>query len=143
MKASPCHGETNAPVIIHIGVLAHLGKERCLSDWNPMAEYLNEKLSGYKFEIIPCNFQEIDSLARKHEIDFMLANAAIYVEMEVDYGLHRIATMISYRGELACNHSHGAILCLATNNSVKQLPDLKHKTIAAVEKNSFGGYAMQ
>ena len=140
--ADPSRGETNIPVI-HIGILAHLGKEKCISSWQPTIDYLNSRIPEYKFEMIPCNFQEIDALAKNKNIEFLLANPAIYVDVEVDYGFLRIATIIADRGDMAFSHFHGAIVCLASNTSIRSLGDLKNKTIAAVEKTSFGGYIMQ
>ncbi|KJU83033.1 transduction histidine kinase, partial [Candidatus Magnetobacterium bavaricum] len=86
---------------VRIGVLAHKGKEICMSSWQPTMDYLSSHLGGYTFTLVPMNFDDIDGLVRNGLIDFIIVNPSIYVEMEVKYYVSRIATMqnLSFLGK--------------------------------------------
>ncbi len=138
----PCSAETNTPVI-HIGILAHKGKDKCISEWSHTMAELQEKIPAYKFELVPCNHAEIKNRAKNEELDFVLVSPAIYADLEYNYGFHRIATLIMNKGALASSEYHGAVFCLASNTTMQTLRDVKGHTIAAIERTGFGGYVMQ
>ena len=65
-----------------IGVLAKRGAPKCMKQWGATAAYLTEKL-GTKFTIIPLKFVAIEPAIKSGKIDFLLANSAFFVEMEI------------------------------------------------------------
>jgi len=75
---------------IRVGVLAKRGHERCLTQWGPTADYLSEQIPGYRFEILPLGFDEINPATERGEVDFILANPAFYVDLEQRYELYGI-----------------------------------------------------
>jgi ABC-type phosphate/phosphonate transport system substrate-binding protein len=126
---------------VKIGVLAKRGVEQCLAQWSPTADYLTDALPGKKFKIVPIDFYHINRMVEKGSVDFILANPSIYVELEVIYGINRIATLKNKR--LAGIHTSfaGVVFCLKDHKDIQQLHDLKGRSFMAVDKTSFGGVA--
>jgi signal transduction histidine kinase/CheY-like chemotaxis protein len=126
---------------IRIGVLAHRGKEQCLSQWSATAEYLSQTLAPTTFEIVPLDFDEIFIAAERHEADFFLSNSAIYIELGVRFGAARIATLTNL-GPDGTPHAvfGGTVLFRQDQNPAPVWRDLQKKTVAAVDATSFGGW---
>jgi len=75
-------------------------------------------------------------------VDFILVNSALYVELEVIYGVSRIATLKN-RGRIkAYTVFGGVIFCQSDRSDIKNLDDLKGKSFMAVDETSFGGWHM-
>ena len=129
--------------VIKIGVLAKRGHERCLKKWSPTAEYLTRNLPGKKFKIVPITFDDINKTVENGMVDFVLPNSSIYVELEIKYGVNRIATLKNKRLNGTHTHFGGVIFCLKNKDQNPQkLIELKGKSFMAVKKNSFGGWLM-
>lgn len=126
--------------IVRLGVLANQEREDTIKMWTPTAEYLTTQIPGFAFTIVPLDFQQIVPAVGRNEVDFVLANSAIYVELEARYGITRIATLKNqgYKG----THSSfgGVIFCRADRNDIRELGDLRGKSFAAVDETSFGGW---
>ncbi len=127
---------------VRIGVLAKRGVEHTLKRWQPTADYLSRELPGYRFVIKPLNFVEIYRAVEEGAVDFVLANSAIYVELESRYRAGRIATMRNRNGDRGYTVFGGVIFTRAGNSAINTLEDLQDKRFAAVKDNSFGGYMM-
>ena len=127
---------------VKIGVLAKRGVERCLAKWSPTADYLAEALPGKTFEIVPIDFDHITQMVEKGLVNFILANSSIYVELEVKYGVNRIATLKNKRLNGIYTSFGGVIFCLKSRQNIQNMLDLKGKSFMAVEKTSFGGWRM-
>ena len=131
-----CDGAT-----VRIGVLAHRGKEQCLSQWSPTAAYLNEKIPEHSFEIIPLDFEQVFEAAKKNEVEFLLANSAIYSELAVKYSAQRMCTMNNLGPNGRASAVFGsAVFFLKENNPHPEWKSLKGKTVTAVDATSFGGW---
>ncbi|MEI8245731.1 MAG: PhnD/SsuA/transferrin family substrate-binding protein [Lentisphaerota bacterium] len=127
---------------IRIGVLALRGKVICLKLWEPTAVFLTANIPGYKFKIVPLAYSEINDSVANKKIDFILVNSSIYVLLEMDYNVSRIASMEkSYKGNYY-NEYGGIIFCLRSNNSINKLADLKGRSFIASDETSFGGWQM-
>ncbi|MCK4871609.1 MAG: PAS domain S-box protein, partial [Phycisphaerales bacterium] len=126
--------------VVTIGVLAKRGSERCLEKWGPTATYLTEQIPGRRFEIVPLDFSDVDPTVERGEVDFILANPAIYVALEANYGATRIATLKN----LQLNGVHtvfgGVIFHRADRSDIRSLDDLRGKHFMAVKENAFGGW---
>ncbi len=123
-----------------IGVLAKRGDEICMKKWGPTAEYLSDKISGDKFEIIPLDFNNMVLFVAKENCDFVLTNPAFYVELEKNYGINRIATLKNLcrgRGETKFG---GVVFCRADEKNIKNFNDLNGKVFAATDPRSFGSW---
>jgi len=126
--------------VVRIGVMAALGKSICLEQWGPTAEYLTACIPNRRFVIIPLSFRDVEMAVERREIDFVLTNPAVYVLVEVRYGVARIATLkTSFRGK-PYSYLGGVIFCLSDRKELTTLRDLKDRDILAVDTNSLGGW---
>ncbi len=126
--------------VLKIGILANRGKENCLHKWQATADYLDQGLPGFSFQIIPLGFHELLPAVENREIDFVLANPAYYVMAEKKYYVQRMATLSNKRLGTSTTHFGGVLFTLADNPDIKQIKDLKGKTFAAVSPFSLGGW---
>ena len=133
-------GVEHAPKSVKIGVLAKRGPEICLEKWKPTAEYLSENIPDYTFSIVPLAYEEIDPAVERRDVDFVLANPAIYVGLSHDYGVDRIATMKNFFQETVFTKFGGVIFCKAARDDIRDLHDLKGKTFVSVNPRSLGGW---
>lgn len=127
---------------VQIGVLAKRGKQQTHARWDAMADYLTAKLPAYRFTIAPLSFDEIHSAVEKKQVAFVLANSAFYVDLEVRYGVSRLATLKNRRGKDAFTVFAGTIFTRADREDIRTLDDLRGKSFSAVDERSFGGFHM-
>ncbi len=125
---------------IKIGVLAYKGKDVALKMWTSTGTYLQSQIPDFSFMIIPLSFDDIDTAVRNHDVDFIIANSSIYVELESNYGVSRIATMRNRGFKGSSTAFGGAIFCKASRSDIKTLSDLKGKTFCATDETSLGGW---
>jgi len=127
---------------VKIGVLAKRGIVRCMEKWSPTAEYITDKIPGRNFVIVPIDSDGIFSFVEHGMVDFVLTDPSIYVELESQYGLNRIATLKNIRFGNAYTKCGGVVFCKANRNDIRDFSDLKDKTFMAVKETSFGGWRM-
>ena len=127
---------------VKIGVLANSDVERCMAKWSPTADYLSKTIPGQRFKIIPIDFENILPTVENGDVDFVLANPALYVELEVKYGVNRIATLKKKRLQRTYTKFGGTIFCMKNREEIRHLIDLKNKRFMAVHQTSFGGWQM-
>lgn len=125
---------------IKIGVLAYRGKDEALKRWGPTAEYLTSRLPGYSFTAVPLDFDEIGPAVGRGDVDYVIANPAIYVELEAKYGVTRMATLKTLNRKEDTTTLGGVIFCRSDRADIKDLGGLKGKNFMAVDKTSLGGW---
>lgn len=77
-----------------IGVLAFRSKADTLKEWQPLAAYLNSKISTHRFIIRPLGYAEFNEAAKAGELDFMFSNPEHYIYLSAKYDASRMATLI-------------------------------------------------
>ena len=128
---------------IRIGVLSHRGETSTLSVWTPTADYLSDTLDGYRFTIVPLAFDRVNGAVDSGAVDFILVNPGIYVNLEVQYRVSRIATMNNRRGNnVLYNIFGGVIFSRRDRHDLKRLEDLRGQRFMAVDETSLGGFQM-
>jgi len=125
---------------IKIGILALRGKERCLQNWTPTANYLSAKIPGATFSIVPLGFDEVTAAVKNEKVDFILTNSSFYVQLERAYQLNRIATLKNRVLNKVYTEFGGVIFCRQDRADIRQLGDLKGKTFMGTSEKSFGGW---
>ena len=128
--------------IIKIGVLAKRGREKAIAQWQAHAEYLSRAIPEYEFEIIPLDFDEIESAVGKKEVDFIIANPGMYVNLEATYGINRLVSLKNLKLGKPYTSFGAVILTRADRDDINELKDFKGKTFMAVKENAFGGWQM-
>ena len=82
---------------IKIGILALRGAPKVMEEWAATGEYLTAKM-GEPVTIMPLEFAAIVPLLKDGKVDFVLANAAFFVEVEKLYGAKAVAMQINSAG---------------------------------------------
>jgi len=137
---SPVHADTDLQKPVKIGILAKRGQQHTFERWNATADYLTQAIPGYRFEIVPLDFEAVRVAAKSHDVDFLLTNSSFYVALEADYGLSRIATMANLHGEIKQHVFGGVIFTRADRSDINTLKDLPGKSFWAVDRDSLGGW---
>ena len=139
VQASPGLSAQSA-MPVRIGVLAHKGVDVCWKMWHPTMDYLVNALPGHQFDLVPLKFEEIEPAVSNKTIDFLICNPAIYVDLEVKYGISRTMTLRNRVGTQIVSEFGGVIFCRADRSDLLRLRDARGKRLAAVEQTSFGGW---
>lgn len=126
---------------VTIGVLALRGPERAVAMWSATADYLARHLPEANVRVVPLDFDEIHLAVRQRRVDFVLANPTFYVELEAQYGVSPVVTMRNrHDGGIGYSVFGGVLFTRADRRDIRVARDLKGKTFAAVDRNSFGGW---
>lgn len=123
-----------------IGVLAKRGAPKCMKKWGATGAYLSEKL-GQKIRVLPLKFVAIEPAVKSGKIDFLLANSALFVEMEKKYKVYAIATLINSRKGKALKE-FGGVIFVRKDSPIQTLDQVKGKKFMCVKYSSFGGAHM-
>ena len=126
---------------VKIGVLAKRGTEQAVHKWQPTADYLGQAILQRTFIIVPLWFDEVKNAVSDRHIDFLLANPSIYVEMEHDFQINRIATIKNLQQGKGYTQFGGVVFSRA-DHPLARVEDLHGKSFMAVDPTSFGGAAM-
>lgn len=127
-----------------IGVLAFRSKTDTLNEWQPLATYLNSKISTHRFIIRPLGYAEFNEAASLDELDFMFSNPEHYIYLSAKFDASRMATLIraNVSGKELTEFG-GVIIARHERHDLEKLSDLRGKEIAAVDELSLGGYLAQ
>ncbi|MBD1388074.1 PhnD/SsuA/transferrin family substrate-binding protein [Neiella sp. HB171785] len=131
-----------AEELVRIGVIAKRGYEITLMRWQPMADYLTGQIPGYEFEVLPLDFDQVRQAVASGNVQFVLVNASIYVQLEQDYGVSRIATLKNQKSGKVFSTFGSVIFSDNRKLQLKKVKQLRNKRIAAVDKASLGGWHM-
>ena len=127
---------------VRIGVLSHRGDPMTLQTWTPTARYLSAAIPGYRFEIVPLDFNEVVTAVDDAEVDFVLVNPGIYVDLEVRDRVSRIATLNNRVAGASYNVFAGVVFARAEREDLDRLSDLAGTRLMAVDRTSLGGFQM-
>ncbi|MFA7350298.1 MAG: diguanylate cyclase, partial [Methylotenera sp.] len=134
----------NAADPIKIGVLAFRSKSQTLVQWQPLAVVLKLAMPEQDFTIEAFTLPELDAAVASRQLDFVFTNPAHYIKLNHQSGLSApLATVIMTERGLPVSVFGGVIFSLANQDSIQTLANIKGKSIAAISKDSLGGYQMQ
>jgi two-component system sensor histidine kinase TtrS len=140
--ASPLSALADGGKLVRIGVLSHRGDQFTLDKWSPPAEYLTSQIADHHFIIVPLDFAEVETAVVEGKVDFVLVNSGIYVNLEVQFRVSRIATLNNRRSDVPYNIFGGVIFTRADNPRINSLEDLPGHSLMAVDATSLGGFQM-
>ena len=138
---APAAADHGAPV--RIGVLQLRGIDATRKAWAPMIEYFGKALPGTHFEFIPLDYPQLKPAVEKRQIDFILSAAGQYVDLELNYGVTRIATVKNGGPNGDYSEYGGVIVVRAGADQLRRVEDLRGKKILIPDEKSFGGWQMQ
>jgi PAS domain S-box-containing protein len=129
---------------VKIGILAYRPKPDTIASWQPLIDELNKELPQYHFEMLALNYQELEDAVSKSNIDFVFTNPEHYIALEVKYQVTRVATLVGVGdGAVGLKSFGGVIFTRVDRSDINTLQDIKGKRIAAVNKDSLGGFLAQ
>jgi ABC-type phosphate/phosphonate transport system substrate-binding protein len=135
-----CHEDAFGIQEARIGVLAHKGIEQCKQDWQPTMDFLASATDGYRFILVPLEFDKIDNAVKNREVEFIIANSGIYVELEIRHKASRIATMENLAFGKGYTQFGGVIFTRAERNDINSIEDLRGRKFMAANRMSLGGW---
>ncbi len=141
-SSAPFHAETGESRPFVIGVLATWSPEDCRRQWEATAAFLSDSVSDACFTIRPLTYEEVFPAVERGEVDFLVANPAVYAVCEHAYQTTRVATRIGRLQQRPAKTYAGAVICLADRKDLRSLEDLHGATLMAVHPWSFGGWLM-
>ncbi len=127
---------------IRIGVLTTRGPEDTLKSWQQVADYLNVHIPEHHFIIIPITYKEMERAVAEHQLEFVVANPAQYIEFEVNYGASRVATQINHVLQSESSQFGSVIFTKANRRDIVTLADLKGKSFVAASKTAFASWVV-
>ena len=69
---------------VHIALRANKGAQKALEKWQATADYLSEKIPGYKFILVPFeNNSGLNQAVSQGKLNFCLTNPASAVEHKI------------------------------------------------------------
>lgn len=126
---------------ILIALRAHQGAQKALEKWQATADYLTDKIPGYRFVLVPFeNNSALNQAVSLSEYHFCLTNPASAVEHRIRYGAQPLATLVNKRQRRGYSKFGSVIFTRADRKDINELNDLKGKTFIAVDEIGFGGW---
>jgi PAS domain S-box-containing protein len=128
---------------VRIGVLSFRSLEHTAAQWGPLADYLTQRIPGYRFRIVPLFYPDLDRAVERDELDWVLTNPEHFVLLRSRKGLAAQATLMPMAEGFPVSQFGGVILTRADRTDLKSFADLKGKRLASPAEESLGGYLMQ
>lgn len=128
---------------LHIGVLAFRGPDALRNRWQSLADYLGTIIPDYRFKLVPVSLVSAPELIETRRIDFLVTNPGHFIELADRFSLSALATR-----ERRSNRNkdgllrYGAVVFVRSDSKIQAFVDLKHKELAAVSPQAFGGFQM-
>jgi diguanylate cyclase (GGDEF)-like protein/PAS domain S-box-containing protein len=133
-----------AKPLLTIGILSFRSLEMAQQQWQPLADYLNQSLPGFRFNLQTLHFPQLQQAIEEKQLDFVLTNPANYIQLMEKYGLSApLTSVITHSSAGPMNNFAGTIVVRADNEAITRLGHLKNKTVAIPSKKSLGAYMMQ
>ena len=128
---------------LKLGMLAYRPKEQIAAQWQPLAVYL-ETAIGQRVEVKVYDYKELNVALDQNKVDVLLTNPGHYVLAKHRLGLSApLATLVNKEGKHELKAFGGVIFTRAEEHAITSLASLAGRRIAAVSRDSLGGYQMQ
>lgn len=122
-----------------VGVFAYQGERAAILDWAPLISHLNAALPEYRFQLDHFDAEGMRQAIAEGRVDLVITNPGYYVVMEDEFGISRIATLVSSQIGTA-RQAIGSVVLVRADSELRELAELAGKSIAAVAPDAFGGY---
>ena len=129
---------------VTIGILAISGVAEDTARWQPLADYLDDKIKDADFRVQAYEFQALEQAIQNRQVDLVITNPADYLFAAHRMGLSApLASIVEKADGQAMRGFGGTILVSAKRMELQQLRNLKDRRIAIINTRSFGGYQSQ
>jgi diguanylate cyclase (GGDEF)-like protein/PAS domain S-box-containing protein len=142
--ASSSGNPPDAKPVLRFAVLSFRPVPEMMARWQPVAQYLAEKIPSHRVELLPLDYPELELAVRERRLDLVLTQPAHYVALSVAQQLYSpLATLVESEQGLAMTEFGGVILVKADHPAIHRLSDLRDRRIATSNRESFGGFQVQ
>jgi diguanylate cyclase (GGDEF)-like protein/PAS domain S-box-containing protein len=129
---------------VRMGVLTFRPKAQAQIQWQPLAQVLKAVIPDRDFVVTAYTLPEMEAVVANRQVDFVLTNPGQYVLLARPDGLQApLATLLMEESGQEISAFGGVVFTRSGSLQSTSLADLEGKTIAAVGKDSLGGYLMQ
>lgn len=126
---------------IRIALRANKGAQKGLEKWQATADYLSEKIPGYRFVLIPYeNNSALNQAISRGEHPFCLTNPASAIEHKIRYQTQPIATLVNKRQGQGYTRFGSVVFTRSDRDDINNFQDLKGNTFMGVDELGFGGW---
>lgn len=125
---------------VAIGVFVYQGERAATEDWSPVLDYLRGALPEHRFRLDQYDAEGMRRAIADRTVDLVITNPGYYVTMEAEFGISRIATLVSPQAISTRQAIGSAVIAKAERQDLRELTDLAGQRIAAVAPAAFGGY---
>lgn len=127
-----------------LGVLSFRDKATTQARWQPLINYLQQRLPNTPIRLSVYFYDELDAAVKEKTVDFILTQPSHYVLLTYRNQLSSpLASLINLEGDFATDQFGGVIFTRANNDQINDLKQLDGKRIATSDKSSLGSYQMQ
>lgn len=127
-----------------LGVLAFRPKPEAEARWQPLADHLTAALRDRKVKLEVLNYAELGKALEENRLDFVLTNPGHYVQLRHKNNMSgALATLVESNKGASSEYFGGVIIARRDRTDIRELGQLKGKTIAVVSTGSLGGYQAQ
>jgi diguanylate cyclase (GGDEF)-like protein/PAS domain S-box-containing protein len=129
---------------VRIGVYAYRAKPQVQAQWAPLANALNNAQLGFHFVVQAYNPEELEAVVSSRQVDFILTTPSQYLLIADRSGLSApIATMENIESGRPVSAYGGVIFTRADRKDIRELRDIRGKSVATFGLDSFGSFQMQ
>lgn len=125
---------------VAIGVFVYQGERAATEDWTPLLDYLRDAIPAHRFRLEQYDAEGLRGAIAARQIDLVITNPGYYVAMEAEFGISRIATLVSPLASSTREAIGSAVIVRAERQDLRELTDLAGRRVAAVAPAAFGGY---
>ncbi|MEW6678719.1 MAG: EAL domain-containing protein [Pseudomonadota bacterium] len=129
--------------VVRVGVLSFRSLEQTQAQWAPTMAYLETRVPGYQFQLVPLFYPDLDLAVAQSELEFVFTNPEHFVLLRSRHGLAAMATLMALAEGRPVNSFGGVVVVQAGRGDLNRLTDLRNKVVAAPSPQSLGGYLMQ
>jgi signal transduction histidine kinase/DNA-binding response OmpR family regulator/ABC-type phosphate/phosphonate transport system substrate-binding protein len=127
--------------VLTLGIFSYRDKTVTQARWQPLADYLSQKLRGTRVEMIALEAHEIEAALQQKKLDFVFTNPRHYVELNQRNPLSgAVVTLVELQNGQPVSTLGGVIVARSDRADIVGLADLRDKRIASVSMSLLGGY---
>jgi len=125
------------------GVFSYRSSAKILKEYQPIAEHLSRELN-MSVIIKPLSQEELENAVHEGKVDLIATNPTHYLSLRKQAKVtSSIATLIKRYGDITTSQLGGVIIVRHDRNDIRNIDDLKGKTLAIPGKTFLGGYQTQ
>ncbi len=127
--------------VARIAVLAYRGADKAQAGWRPLADRLESRIAGWRFEIVPVSLDGATAALTARRVDFLITNPGHFVTLEARFDLAALASRVTASRTVPQGLVRfGSVILTRTAGDIGFLADLRGKRVAAVSPDAFGGF---